>query len=131
MISRPDSALDRLAASRKESKPLETPRPAQGGDVLVIDFKGTVHGEALPGMAGEDHHLELGSNAFIAGFAEPLIGAGVGDARSVNVTFPEGYGNEKLSGQPAVFECTVKEIREPVAAELNEDWKGRRLNSSP
>ncbi|HEY9550504.1 MAG TPA: trigger factor, partial [Kiloniellaceae bacterium] len=116
------SALDRLAASRKESKPLETPRPAQSGDVLVIDFKGTVHGEALPGMAGEDHHLELGSNAFIAGFEEQLIGAGVGDARSVNVTFPEGYGNEKLSGQPAVFECTVKEIREPVAAELNDDF---------
>src|SRR3546814_12969078 len=73
-------------------------------------------------MAGEDHHLELGSNAFIAGFEEQLIGAGVGDARSVNVTFPEGYGNEKLSGQPAVFECTVKEIREPVAAELNDDF---------
>src|SRR3546814_17173718 len=72
------SALDRLAASRKESKPLETPRPAQSGDVLVIDFKGTVHGEALPGMAGEDHHLELGSNAFIAGLGEQLIGAGGG-----------------------------------------------------
>ena len=61
------SAMDRLAASRKESRPLETPRPAQSGDVLVIDFKGTVHGEALPGMAGEDHHLELGSSTFIEG----------------------------------------------------------------
>src|SRR3546814_2291554 len=92
------SALDRLAASRKESKRLETPRPAQSGDVLVIDFKGTVHGEALPGIAGEDHHLELGSNAFIAGFEEQLIGAGVGDAHSVTVTFPEVYGNAKMSG---------------------------------
>ncbi len=114
-------ALERLTASRKESKPLETARPAQSGDVLVIDFKGTVHGEALPGMAGEDHHLELGSNSFIAGFEEKLIGAEVGEDRQVNVTFPEGYGNEKLSGQPAVFECKVKEIRESVAAELNDE----------
>ncbi|MEO3430024.1 trigger factor [Pelagibius sp. CAU 1746] len=115
------SALDRLAASRKESKPLETARPSQSGDVVVIDFKGTVHGEALPGMAGEDHHLELGSNTFIAGFEDQLIGAAVGEERTVNVTFPEGYGNEKLSGQPAVFECTVKEIRESVPAELNDE----------
>src|SRR3546814_20093437 len=72
-------------------------------------------------MAGEDHHLELGSNSFIAGFEEQLIGAAVGEARTVNITFPEGYGNEKLSGQPAVFECTVKEIREPVPAELHDE----------
>src|SRR3546814_5172137 len=57
------SALDRLAASRKASMPLETPRPAQSGDVLVIDFNGTVHGEALPGIAGAAHHLELGRSA--------------------------------------------------------------------
>lgn len=115
------SALERLAASRKESKPLESPRPAQSGDVVVLDFQGTVHGEALPGMAGEDHHLELGSNTFIAGFEEQLTGAEVGEQRTVNVTFPEGYGNEKLSGQPAVFECTIKEIRESVPAELNDE----------
>jgi trigger factor len=115
------SALERLAASRKETKPLETPRPAQSGDVLVLDFKGTVHGEALPGMAGEDHHLELGSNSFIAGFEEQLIGTEVGETRTVNITFPEGYGNEKLSGQPAVFECTIKEVRESVPAELNDE----------
>ena len=115
------SALERLAASRKESKPVESPRPAQAGDILVLDFKGTVHGEALPGMAGEDHHLELGSNTFIAGFEDQLIGVNVGETRTVNVTFPEGYGNEKLSGQPAVFECTIKEIREPVPAELNDE----------
>jgi trigger factor len=115
------AALERLAASRKETKALETPRPAQSGDVVVLDFKGTVHGEALPGMAGEDHHLELGSNSFIAGFEDQLIGAAVGESRTVNITFPEGYGNEKLSGQPAVFECTIKEIRESVPAELNDE----------
>lgn len=115
------SALDRLASSRKESKPLEKPRKAQSGDILVMDFAGTVHGEALPGMAAEDHHLELGSNSFIEGFEDQLIGVDAGESREVKVTFPEAYGNEKLAGQPAVFQCTIKEIHEPVAVELDDE----------
>lgn len=115
------SALDRLASSRKESKPLETPRKAQSGDILVMDFAGTVYGEALPGMAAEDHHLELGSNSFIEGFEDQLIGVDAGESREVKVTFPEAYGNEKLAGQPAVFQCTIKEIHEPVAVELDDE----------
>ena len=116
-----DSALERLAASRKDSKPLEKPRKAESGDILVMDFQGTVHGEALPGMAAEDHHLELGSNSFIEGFEDQLIGVDAGESREVKVTFPDGYGNEKLSGQPAVFQCTIKEIREAVAAEIDDE----------
>ena len=115
------AAIDRLAEARKESKPLETPRKSESGDILVIDFKGTVHGEALPGMAADDHHLELGSNSFIAGFEDQLIGVEVGETREVNVTFPEAYGNEKLAGQPAVFQCTVKEIREAVPAAVDDE----------
>ena len=116
-----ESALDRLASARKDTKPLEQPRKAQSGDVLVMDFKGTVHGEALPGMDAEDHHLELGSNSFIEGFEDQLIGVDVGETREVNVTFPEAYGNEKLAGQPAVFQCTIKEIRESVPVTLDDD----------
>ena len=115
------AAIDRLAQSRKESKPLETPRKSESGDILVIDFKGTVHGEALPGMAADDHHLELGSNSFIAGFEDQLIGVEVGETREVTVTFPEAYGNEKLAGQPAVFQCTVKEIREAVPVAVDDE----------
>ena len=116
-----ESALDRLASARKDSKPLEKARKAESGDVLVMDFKGTVHGEALPGMAADDHHLELGSNSFIEGFEDQLIGVDVGETREVKVTFPEGYGNEKLAGQPAVFKCTIKEIRESVAVEIDDE----------
>ncbi|NIA67263.1 trigger factor [Pelagibius litoralis] len=114
-------ALERLASSRKESKPLEKPRKAESGDILVMDFAGTVHGEALPGMAAEDHHLELGSNSFIEGFEEQLIGVDAGESREVQVTFPEAYGNEKLAGQPAVFQCTIKEIHEAVPAVLDDE----------
>ncbi|HIP78577.1 MAG TPA: trigger factor [Kiloniellaceae bacterium] len=116
-----EAAMERLASARKESKPLETPRKAEKGDILVLDFKGTVHGEALPGMAADDHHLELGSSSFIEGFEDQLIGTEAGETREVNVTFPEAYGNEKLAGQPAVFQCTIKEIREAVPAEMNDE----------
>ncbi len=117
-----DSALDHLAGHRKESKPLETPRKAESGDVLVIDFRGSVNGEELPGMAAEDHHLELGSSSFIEGFEDQLIGVDVDEEREVKVRFPDGYVNEKLAGQEAVFQVKVKEIRETQPAVIDEDF---------
>ncbi len=117
-----DSALDHLAGHRKESKPLETPRKSESGDVLVIDFRGSVNGEELPGMAAEDHHLELGSSSFIEGFEDQLIGVDVDEAREVKVRFPDGYVNEKLAGQEAVFQVKVKEIRETQPAVIDEDF---------
>ncbi|MDJ0942044.1 MAG: trigger factor [Kiloniellales bacterium] len=117
-----DGALDHLAGHRKESKPLEKPRKAESGDVLVIDFRGSVNGEELPGMAAEDHHLELGSSSFIEGFEDQLVGVEVGEERQVKVRFPDGYVNEKLAGQEAVFEVKVKEIRETVPATVDDDF---------
>ncbi len=117
-----EDTLADLAKSHKTSRPLDKPRPARTGDVLVVDFKGTVDGEAFPGMEAEGHHLELGSSAFVAGFEEQLIGANAGDHRTVTVTFPKEYVNDKLAGREAVFEVTVKEVLESVAAELNDDF---------
>ncbi len=105
-----DKALERLAQNQRSTKPLESERPAESGDVLVIDFKGTVDGEAFPGMEAEDHHLELGSNQFVGGFEDQLVGVNKGEQRSVTVTFPEGYANDQLSNKEAVFEVTVKDI---------------------
>ncbi len=116
-----EEAIADLAKLRKKTKPLEAPREARSGDVLVIDFAGTVDGEAYPGMSAEDHHLELGSSNFIAGFEEQLIGAGVGDTREVNVTFPEEYGNERLAGQDAVFKVTVKDMLESVPMAVDDE----------
>jgi trigger factor len=125
VIEVPEEAVEEtiadLAKSHKKTKPLEAPRAARSGDVLVIDFAGTVDGEAYPGMSGEDHHLELGTNSFIAGFEDQLIGAAVGDAREVNVTFPEEYGNERLAGQNAVFKVTVKDMLESVPMAVDDE----------
>ncbi len=115
-----DEALDRLASAKRETTALETPRPAEKGDVLVIDFRGTVDGEALPGMAGEDHHLELGSNRFVESFEEQLIGAEAGQERTITVTFPDQYVNDKLAGREALFEVTVKEVRATVPRAIDD-----------
>lgn len=115
-----EEALERVASNQKTTQPLAKPRKAKTGDVLVLDFKGTVHGEAHPGMSAEDHHLELGTNSFIAGFEDQLVGIAVGETREVKVTFPEEYANEKLSGQPAVFECTIKDILESVPMPIDD-----------
>ena len=120
-----ESAMERLASNLKETKPLEKARAAKQGDVLVIDFKGAVNGEELPGMSGEDHHLELGSNRFVAGFEEQLVGVKLGDEKEIKVTFPEEYVNDKLAGQEAVFEVKVKDILEAVLPELNDDFAKR------
>ena len=119
-----DSAVEEtlrdLGSARKETKPLDKPRPAVSGDVLVIDFKGTVGGETYPGMEAEDHHLELGSSRFIEGFEEQLIGAKIGDTPTVKVTFPEAYANDRLAGKEAEFAVTVKDILESAPVEIND-----------
>jgi len=115
-----DTALSRLAESQKRTEPLAEARKSEEGDVVVLDFAGTVDGEALPGMAGEGHHLELGSNSFIPGFEPQLVGVEAGESRQVTVTFPEDYGNDKLAGKEAVFDCTVKEILQAVPAEVDD-----------
>jgi len=115
------SVLARMGESQKKTQALSNKRKARSGDVLVMDFRGTVDGEELPGMAGEGHHLELGSNRFVSGFEDQLVGADIGEERQVTVTFPEGYGNEKLAGKEAVFEVKVQDILEAVPMEINDD----------
>ncbi len=115
-------ALSRIAESNKTSEKVEAVRPAKTGDVLVIDFDGSVNGEALPGMKGEDFPLELGSKSFIDTFEEQLVGAKPGDKRTINVTFPKDYGHEQLKGADAVFEVNVKELRESVTPKIDDEF---------
>jgi len=114
-------AIEDLAKAHKKTEPLEAPRKSQPGDVLVIDFSGTVDGEAYPGMAAEDHHLELGTSSFVAGFEEQLIGAEIGDTREVRVTFPEAYVNDRLAGQDAIFTVTIKNILQSVPLAIDDE----------
>ncbi len=109
-----DETIDRLAQQYRNSEPIKRARKSKMGDVLVIDFKGMVDGEAFDGGSAEGHHLELGTNQFIPGFEDQLVGAKAGESLSIPVTFPEEYGAETLAGKDAVFDVEVKEIRELV-----------------
>jgi trigger factor len=97
-------------------------RPAQEGDMLLIDYEGYVGEEQFEGGTAERYPLKLGSNTFIPGFEEQLIGASVGDEREVKVDFPEEYHAEDLAGKEAVFKCKVHEIKEEELPELNDDF---------
>lgn len=116
-----ESTLERMAADRKVTKPLETPRSAKEGDVAVVDFKGRVDGKSLPGLDAEGYHLELGSKSFIEGFEEQLVGKSAGDKVTVSVTFPADYGNADLAGKPAEFDVEIKELREVAPAKVDDE----------
>ena len=111
--------LESLAGSAKN---FDTKKgKAAEGDQVVMDFVGRVDGEAFEGGSAEDFPLELGSGSFIPGFEEGLIGVKKGDEKEVEVTFPEEYGAEHLAGKAAVFTCTIKEVKKPVPAEIDDE----------
>lgn len=97
-------------------------RGVQKGDMTVIDFEGFVDGTAFDGGKGTDYPLTIGSGAFIPGFEEQLVGAEVGRETEVNVTFPEEYHAKELAGKPAVFKCTVKEIKVKELPEADDEF---------
>ena len=95
---------------------------AENGDTVVIDFEGFVDGEAFDGGKGENYSLELGSNSFIPGFEEQLVGTKAGDSKDVTVTFPEDYQAEDLAGKEAVFKVTVHEVKAKELPELDDEF---------
>lgn len=97
-------------------------RPVQDKDEVVLDFEGFVDGVAFEGGKGENYPLVIGSGAFIPGFEEQLIGAEAEKEVEVNVTFPEDYQAEDLAGKPAVFKCTVHEIKAKELPELDDEF---------
>ncbi len=111
--------LQRIAERHESSETVE--RASAAGDVVVIDFVGKKDGEAFPGGSAQGYSLKLGSNTFIPGFEDQLVGKKAGETAVVDVTFPEGYGNEDLAGKPAQFDVTVHEVREPKAAEIDDE----------
>ena len=116
-----DEALDNLASSANDFKDRKKGSKAKDGDQVVIDFLGTVDGEAFEGGSSEDYPLVLGSNSFIPGFEEQLIGCKAGDDKNVKVTFPDDYGSKDLAGKNAEFACKVKNVKEPVPAKINNE----------
>ena len=94
----------------------------ENGDVAIIDFEGFKDGEAFDGGKGENYSLEIGSNTFIPGFEEQVIGMKTGEEKDLNLTFPEDYGAKDLAGAEVVFKVKVNEIKEKKQRELDEDF---------
>jgi trigger factor len=117
-----DKALERIAKQQRKNEPVD--RPAAKGDLVVIDFAGSIDGNEFPGGSAKGHRLELGSGQFIPGFEEQLEGATAGEERTLAITFPADYGVPDLAGKTASFAVTVKEVRvvtpQPVDESLAE-----------
>jgi trigger factor len=114
-------ALENLAKSSQNFADKKKGAKAANGDQVVIDFTGSVDGVEFEGGAGTDYPLVLGSNSFIPGFEEQLIGAKAEDDVTVNVTFPESYGAAHLAGKAAVFACKVKAVKAAQPAVIDDE----------
>jgi trigger factor len=116
-----DEALDRLAKQSRGYAAKPEGEAAAKDDVATIDFLGSIDGVPFDGGKGEDFNLTLGSGQFIPGFEDQLIGAKAGESRDVKVTFPAEYHAPDLAGKEAVFAVTVKEIKTPEEAKVDDE----------
>ncbi len=120
-----DSQVDNHIHMLREQNARLVPREdraAREGDMLLIDFRGYIDGEIFEGGEAEDYSLELGSQSFIPGFEEQLIGVNLNEEAEVKVSFPEDYRNEELAGKEATFNVTIKQIKEKQLPELDDEF---------
>lgn len=106
----------------QNSREITVERPAENGDTVVIDYAGSIDGVAFEGGTDQGHALVLGSNTFIPGFEEQLVGAVAGSDVDVHVTFPEDYHAAELAGKEAVFACTVHEVKTKEYPEIDDEF---------
>ncbi|MEM1101561.1 MAG: trigger factor, partial [Pseudomonadota bacterium] len=116
-----NEALESLAENAQNFEDRKKGSKAKDGDQVTMDFLGKVDGEAFEGGAAEDYPLVLGSNSFIPGFEEQLVGVKAGEEKDVTVSFPEDYQAAHLAGKEAVFSCTIKAVKAPKKAEINDE----------
>lgn len=116
-----EQSLKNIRQSRAKTVDVLEVRPAQLGDIAVIDFEGFVDGNALPGGTGTDHNLELGAKQFIEGFEEGIVGMKVGDMKTIHLKFPDPYHSAELSGKPVEFKTTLKSLKKKNMPELNDE----------
>ena len=119
-----DEELDASLAELRKQNATIAPKEgqAENGDIVVIDFEGSVDGVPFEGGKAENHELELGSHSFIAGFEEQLVGASAGIEVDVKVTFPENYGPDEIAGKDAVFHVKVNEVKQKILPELDDEF---------
>jgi len=117
-----DEAIKRIADQNRAFAAKDEGAKAETGDRVTISFKGTINGEPFDGGTGEDIQVTIGSNTFIPGFEEQLLGIAAGETRTLQVSFPKNYASDKLAGQPAEFETTATLIEAPQATEINDEF---------
>ena len=98
------------------------------GDLVTLDFEGFKDGEPFEGGKAQDYILELGNNEFIDNFEEQLVGLKAGEAKDVNVTFPEDYRDESLAGKPALFKCVIKSFKKRTYPELTDEFVQEKVD---
>ncbi len=117
-----DEVKEQVERVAESARPYETKKgKAENGDRVTMNFVGKLDGEPFEGGAGEDQNLVLGSNQFIPGFEDQLVGVKAGDEKQVTVTFPEDYNAAHLAGKEAVFDVTVGEVAKPGKLEINDE----------
>ena len=112
--------IDRMR--ERNARMITVDRPAENGDIAVIDYEGFDDGKPFEGGKGEDHQLTLGSGSFIPGFEEQVVGMSAGEEKEINVTFPEQYHAKDLVGKPVVFKVKVKEVQVKELPELDDEF---------
>ncbi|HEV8078596.1 MAG TPA: trigger factor [Marinobacter sp.] len=115
-----DTMIDNLRTQQATMKSVK--RKSKNKDIVVIDFNGTIDGEAFEGGAAEKHRLTLGSGQMIPGFETAIVGSKAGEELEIDVTFPEDYHNEELQGKPVKFQITIHEVEEPQLPELDTEF---------
>ena len=117
---RVDKELEQVR--NRQARFVDVERKTQMGDVVTLDFSGSIDGVKFEGGTAEGHRLELGSKSFIDNFEEQLVGLNIGERKDVVVTFPENYGAVELAGKKAVFDCLITKIEEKQLPELNDEF---------
>jgi trigger factor len=115
-----EEEIKKISQAQAESK-VSRKRILKEGLIGVIDFTGYIDGEKMENGSAEAYPLEIGSNSFIPGFEEQLVGMKVGESKRIKVTFPENYGAKEIAGKEAEFDITLQEIQEKVPAEINDE----------
>lgn len=116
-----DKELEKMVQMNARLVAIED-RPVQEGDIVIIDYKGSIDGVEFEGGSASNKQLTIGSEEFIPGFEEQLIGSKIGDDAKVNVTFPEDYHDEKLKGAEAIFEVKIHEIKVKEVPALDDEF---------
>lgn len=117
-----DETLENIRKSRQDEVPVFEDRAAQDGDVAELDFEGTIAGSPLEGGSAAGHKIELGTNTFIPGFEEGVVGMKINEVKDIHLEFPKDYHAADIAGKPVSFKVTLKALLKKVMPELNDEF---------